>query len=373
MHIKKVLIAPDKFKGTLTAAQAARAIERGLRARTPEIRARLLPIADGGEGTTEAVCAALPDAQRVSIPAVGPQNETRNGTAAIAGARAFFEMACVAGLKDVPREKQNPWRLDTRGVGVMLRELAARDGIRTINAGLGGSATNDAGLGMASALGFRFLDTDGRDVETLPENFGRVVSIARPERNFLEGAEIVALCDVTNPLLGPNGASFVYGPQKGLRDPERMDAALARIADIAARDLGADFRDAPGAGAAGGLGYGLMMFCGAKLRPGFETIAELADIEAAVRECDLVITGEGRLDSQTLSGKGPAELARLARRAGKPVVAFGGCVEAGAEKALRDVFADVVTLSGPRSDGDGAEAALEAAAARFIASGPCAG
>lgn len=367
MRFKKILIAPDKFKGTLTAAQAARAIERGLRAHAPEIETRLMPIADGGEGTTDAICAALPEAKRISIPARTPQGTPCDGEVAVAGGSAFFEMASAAGLKFVPLAERNPWRVDTRGVGMILRALAALGGVRKIHVGLGGSATNDAGLGMAAALGFRFLDAVGRDVEALPENFGRIVSIARPENHPIAGVEVVALCDVTNPLLGASGASFVYGPQKGLREPERMDEALARIADIVARDLGggADFRNVPGAGAAGGLGYGLMTFCGAKLRPGFETIAEVAGIEAAVRDCDLVITGEGRLDSQTLFGKGPAELARLARRWGKSVVAFGGCVEPGAEAGLREVFADICTLSGPLSDGNGAEAALEAAARRF--------
>jgi glycerate kinase len=397
MRFQKILIAPDKFKGTLTATEAARAIERGLRAHAPDgasLVIRLLPIADGGEGTTDAVCAALPDARLALITTVTPHHEHYVATAAISRDQAFFEMAGASGLKRVPLEKRNPWQLNTLGTGIVLRALAAGDctmadadtvtdanamtdadgqraawpsGLARIHVGLGGSATNDAGIGIGAALGHQFLDAQNRDVEPLPENYGRIVRIVAPAVNPLASVEIIGLCDVTNPLLGPGGASHVYGPQKGLRDPERMDAALARIAGLIARDLGVDHRDTPGAGAAGGLGYGLMTFCGAKLKPGFDTIAELAGIEAAVRECDLVITGEGKLDSQTLFGKGPAELARLARREGKPVVAFGGCVETGAEKKLRDVFADIHTLSGADSAGAGAAAALEAAAGRFAA------
>lgn len=393
MRFRKVLIAPDKFKGTLSAVQAARAIERGLRAHMPEISARLLPIADGGEGTVQCILAALPRALLACEPALTPCHKTCIAEIARNGDEAFFDMAACSGLQRVPLKRRDPWRLDTHGVGGLLRALACSDGItymgrnsegeyewlpsthvpiggpRRIFIGLGGSATNDAGVGMAAALGFRFFDGSGREIkQPCPEKIARIERVLPPaDGGLLRGVEVVALCDVTNPLLGPNGASFVYGPQKGLRDPERMDAALARIADVVARDLGVDFRNVPGAGAAGGLGYGLMTFCGAKLQPGFETIAELAGIDAAVRECDLVITGEGRLDAQTLCGKGPAELARLARREGKPAVAFGGCVETGAEQALREVFADICTLTGPGSDGDGAEAALEAAAARFAA------
>lgn len=365
MRFQKILIAPDKFKGTLTATQAALAIERGLRSRLgTQITTRLLPIADGGEGTTDAICAALPDAQRIAIASTGPRGEPCEGVAAIAGGDAFFEMACTAGLKLVPQAGRDPWRATTRGVGIMLDALARR-GAKKIHVGLGGSATNDAGLGIGSALGYRFLDAQNHDVEPLPANYDRIVRVLAPGAKPLASARIIGLCDVTNPLLGPGGASHVYGPQKGLRDPGRMDAVLSRIAGLIARDLGVDCRDTPGAGAAGGLGYGLMTFCGATLKPGFDTIAGLAGIEAAVRECDLVITGEGRLDSQTLFGKGPAELARLARRENKPVVAFGGCVEAAAEKKLRETFAGIHILSGPDSAGAGAAAALEEAAERF--------
>ncbi|AWI09022.1 glycerate kinase [Ereboglobus luteus] len=366
---QKILVAPDKFKGTLTATQAARAIERGLRARVPgggALAVRLLPIADGGEGTTDAICAALPGARLVAVPSAGPFGEPREGEAAVSGSDAFFEMACVSGLKLVTSQSRDPWRATTRGVGEMLRALAV-GGAKKIHVGLGGSATNDAGLGVGAALDYRFLDARGNEVVPLPENYERITGIVAPAKNPLEGVEVTGLCDVTNPLLGSDGASHVYGPQKGLRDPARLDAVLARIAGLVARDMGVDYRDTPGAGAAGGLGYGLMTFAGAKLKPGFETIAALAGIEAAVRECDLVITGEGRLDNQTLFGKGPAELARLARREGKPVVAFGGCVEAGAEKGLREVFADIYTLTGADSAGAGAGAALEAAASRFAA------
>ncbi len=366
MRFQKILIAPDKFKGTLTAVEAARAIERGLRVGLgARITARLLPIADGGEGTTDAICAVLPHARMIAISSTGPRGEPCECAAVLAGDDAFFEMSATAGLKLVPQAERDPWRLTTRGVGFMMKALAER-GAKNIHAGLGGSATNDAGLGAGEALGFRFLDEHGRAIAALPENCARIAAIVPPVENPLRGAQIIALCDVANPLLGPEGASHVYGPQKGLRDPERMDAALARIADIVARDLGVDYRNLPGAGAAGGLGYGLMTFCGAKLKPGFETIAAFAGIEAAVRECDLVITGEGRLDSQTLFGKGPAELARLARREGKPAIAFGGCIEVGAEKPLRELFADIRALEGPDAAGAGAAAALEATVARFF-------
>lgn len=339
MALGHVLIAPDKFKGTLTGRQAGDAIARGLARCDPAVRCTVLPIADGGEGTTEAVLAGRPGAVCLKVSTTDAFHRPRTAEIALLGDTAVCECAAAAGLSLLAKHERDPWRASTRGVGMLIRAAIAA-GARRVLLGLGGSATNDAGLGMAHALGWRFLDAAGREIDPVPVRFGEIEHVAPPPETL--DAEIVGLCDVTNPLLGAEGASVVYGPQKGLRDPLALDAALHHVAEVIGRDLGVDCRTEPGAGAAGGLGFGLLVFCRGRLAPGFETIAELTNLEVAVRACERVVTGEGRIDRQTLYGKGPAELARLARRHGKPITAFCGTMTA--DVADTEVFDAIVPI-----------------------------
>jgi glycerate kinase len=236
-------------------------------------------------------------------------------------------------------------------------------GAGTLYIALGGSATNDAGLGMASALGWRFLDASGGEVNPLPENFPSIRRVRPPEN--APPCTIIALCDVQNPLLGPAGATRMFGPQKGATPEmvEKLEAALQHVADLCRDELGRDFREAPGAGATGGLAFGLMTFCGARLEKGFEAVSRLLDLEARIARANLVITGEGRIDAQTEHGKGPAEVARLARRHGRPVIAFAGWIDGEPEDfdALVPISNGPLTLA--ESQRDAAEL-LQAAAER---------
>lgn len=337
-----VLIACDKFKGTLTAAEACAAVAAGVLEIWPKAECLLRPMADGGEGTSLVICEALGGEWR-SAEVAGPRGEpVQAGYAWLPGTRtAVIEMSEASGLKLVLPSHRNPWRMNTAGTGQLMRHAIALGAERVV-VGIGGSATNDGGSGMAWAMGYQFLNEAGEAIQPCPANLMEIIRIVPPRD--LPAVEIVAACDVTNPLLGPEGATAVYGPQKGVtleRRPQ-YEAALEHFAYLVQRDLGFDRRLEPGAGAAGGLGFGLMSFCQAETRPGFDLVAEVTGLEAAVRTADLVITGEGCLDTQTLHGKGPARVAEMARRLGKPVAAVGGMVEAGAEAALRTRFHAVI-------------------------------
>lgn len=340
MHI---LIAPDKFKGSLSAVQVCEAVQRGLqRVLSDAVQCHLCPIADGGEGFTEALTTALGAAwiDTVSTNALFKMlpvcyGLTSDGT-------AIMEMSAASGLDKLKGQSLQPAIASTYGTGVMMRDAIER-GASKIIIGIGGSATNDGGIGMAEALGYQFFDAMGGEVTTAVKNFERVTGI-RPMT--APWPEVLVACDVDNPLLGERGATRVYGAQKGVTDFDFFEARLERLAAMVQRDLGCDFRNVPGAGAAGGLGFGLMTFCGAKLINGFDLVAEVLALEARITQCDLVITGEGRIDAQTLHGKGPAGVAALARRHGKPVVAIGGSVED--SEGLRACF-DAAFASKPPS------------------------
>jgi glycerate kinase len=327
----RILIAPDKFKGSLSAPAAAEAIARGLRSVWPDAQLDLAPIADGGEGFTEALKVAL-GAEWVNVAsedALGRAIAARY--AWLDGERlAILEISEASGLHRIAPHERDPLRADTFGTGILIAHAIAR-GARRIHVGLGGSATTDGGAGMARALGFRFLDGEGRDFPAAPGALQSVAQIVPPADRVLP--EIFAACDVQNPLLGERGAARVYGPQKGADAAAvaLLDRALTRLADVCAADLGCDHRDVPGSGAAGGLGFGLLTFCNAKIRPGFEMISETLHLGKRIAAADLVITGEGRIDDQTLDGKGPAGVAALARSAGRLVIAFGGAISAVAE------------------------------------------
>lgn len=323
----RILISPDKFKGSLSAGEAAAAIGRGFQRVFPEASYDLAPIADGGEGTAEIFCETL-GGIKVTAPshdALGRPIEASYVWFA-EKKMALIEMSEASGLWRLGPEELYPLRASTRGTGELMADAIAR-GAKKLLIALGGSATNDAGLGMAAALGWKFFDASDAELTPRPENFPTICRIQAPAES--PSCELVALCDVQNPLLGPHGATHMFGPQKGATSAmvSTLEKALTHVADLCRDQLGRDFRDAPGAGATGGLAFGLMTFCGGRLQPGFETVAGLLDLEARVAQACLVVTGEGRLDEQTSHGKGPAEIAKLARSHGRPVIALAGKIE----------------------------------------------
>ena len=269
---------------------------------------------------------------------------------------AVCEMSAAAGLAQLSPDERNPLRASTFGVGELLRAACAR-APREIIIGLGGSATNDGGFGCARALGFRFFGHDSRELSGPVDELLGLARIERP--NDLALPPITAACDVNNPLLGPHGATRTFGPQKGATPEmlEILERSLARLAEVAAVTFHSDQRDVPGAGAAGGLGFGLLTFCAARIRSGFEVVAEAIDLRARIERADVVITGEGKLDRQTLTGKGPAGVAQLARSLGKKVFAIVGQATADAE--VNQLFDGVTTLRGTRPDHSDAAEMLE--------------
>ena len=344
ISVVKILIAPDKFKGSLGARQAAEAMAAGLRDVLPRAEITALPIADGGEGTAEVICGAASgewhdcDVRDPRGDVVAARYCTIENSAT-----AVMEMSAAAGLARVPEHLRNPETASSFGVGEMLLHAATR-GAQQIIIGLGGSATNDGGFGMARALGYRFVDETSCELSERVTDLRRLKRMERPAHLALP--QITAAVDVQTPLLGTRGATRIFATQKGATAAqlESLELALARLADVAARDLSVDAREVPGSGAAGGLGFGLVAFCGASLRSGFDVVAERIGLEAAVRAADVVITGEGRLDAQTLHGKGPAGVARLARIHGKRCFAVVGELEGAAD--VRELF-DAVVVAKP--------------------------
>ena len=322
----KILVAPDKFKGSLSAVAAVAAITRGWSAVFPDAQIEAAPIADGGEGFAEVLCVAL-GGEWILCKARDPLGRAIEVRYAwIEKERlAVIEMSEASGLWRLEKDELAPLRASTFGTGQLIRDAAER-GAKTILVGLGGSATTDGGIGMAAALGYEMLGSDGEKLEPIPENLSALSHLV--SHRAIEMPEIIAACDVQNPLLGPRGTARVFAPQKGAdpRTVEALELHLANLAEIVASDIGCDFRDTPGAGAAGGIGFGLLSFCGAKMRSGFDVVSETLRIEERIAACDFVITGEGRLDAQTLEGKGPAGIAALARKHGKPVLAFAGSI-----------------------------------------------
>src|SRR6266480_5784124 len=333
----KILIAPDKFKGALSAREVADSIAAGLRDVLPDAKIDIAPMADGGEGTAEVISQAL-GASWVKCKAhdpLGREIEARYGWVENREL-AVMEMSEAAGMRRLQPNEYDVDLASTFGVGEMILDAAKR-GAQQIIIGLGGSATNDGGFGMACGLGFQFFGAAGTKLDGFkPSSLQELQRIERP-RN-LKLPPIVAAVDVKNPLLGNNGATRVFGPQKGVT-PDRIDKferALMRLADVVAEQFGADYRNEPGAGAAGGIGFGLMSFCGAKIHPGFDVVAESVGLEARMKDVDLVITGEGSLDRQTLEGKTPAGVARLAHKLGKRVFAMVG--RATEDQQARELF-----------------------------------
>jgi glycerate 2-kinase len=330
----RIVVAPDKFAGTLTADQAARAIEAGLLRARPDAEVTRLPVGDGGAGTLSAVLAT--GFERVPVLATGPTGEPVEAAIAVRGGDAFVEMAEASGLARLPGGVREPLRATTYGTGELIRAALDARAARLV-LGIGGSATTDGGAGMATALGVRFLDRDG---QPLPPGGAALLRLAKVDVARLDprlrGVEVTVACDVDNPLVGPDGAAAVYGPQKGAGadDVLLLDSALRRYARVLAADLGIDLATTPCAGAAGGLGAAAIAFLGAGVRPGIDLVLDLVGFGAAVADADLVITGEGKLDAQSLRGKAPLGVARAATEHGVPVVALAGVLEV-ARRELR--------------------------------------
>jgi glycerate kinase len=349
IHDVRVLIAPDKFKGSLTAREVAESIATGLRDVLPDATIEIVPVADGGEGTADVIRQACAGEW---VTCSAHEALGRSITVRYAWLRdrstAVMEMSEAAGGWRIAPHERDLLRLNTYGVGEMMKDAASR-GAQEILIGLGGSATNDGGFGMARALGFRFL----ADHRELTNGSGELAALTRIVRNGEALVpRIIGAADVRNPLLGARGATQTFGPQKGANPEqlEALEAALARLADVVTRDLGCDFRESAGAGAAGGLGFGLMSFCGAAIRSGFDLVAEMLDLEAAIERADMVITGEGALDEQTLEGKAPAGVARLARKLGKRVFAIVG--RATQNPGVLQIFDGVIALATPSIPGE---------------------
>jgi glycerate kinase len=339
----RVVVAPDKFKGTLSAAEAAEALAEGWRRGDPRAEVHRVPIADGGEGTLDALLAAL-DGRRERLQVSGPLGDPVKADYGLAetdhGLLAIVEMARASGLALLSEGRRNPRRATTFGTGELIKAACSHSPKRLLVC-IGGSATNDGGAGMAQALGIRLLDAEGRDLAPGGQALAR---LARIDLTGLDPAtrrvEVLVASDVRNPLIGPQGASAVYGPQKGAspEDVAALDQALGHLAAVIHRDLGLDLRHEPGAGAAGGLGAGLMAFLGARLRPGFEVVAELLGLEARLGDADVAVTGEGNYDKQTEFGKAPAGLLEMAGRAGCRTVLVAGRIERGVEPSADLVY-----------------------------------
>jgi glycerate 2-kinase len=337
----KILVASDKFKGSLTAAEACNAIAAGFASSDHEVRC--LPIADGGDGIARTLCDAAGGTWH-EAEVSGPLGEpVQAGFARIDdGNTAVIEMATASGIVLLGESEKDPLRATTSGTGELILDAIAK-GAREIILGIGGSATNDGGVGMALALGYRFLDKAGEARSNLPEDLPHVVTIEPPaSRDF---PKVTVACDVTNPLLGPNGCTRIYGPQKGIApdDMERHEERLAHLVSLIG-EKGDAAALLPGSGAAGGLGFGAIVFLDATLVPGFDLVSETLGLEEAVQWADLVITGEGRLDHQSLEGKGPCGVVDLAKRFGKKTAAFCGSL---GDPSLSEVFGPIHEIRDP--------------------------
>jgi glycerate 2-kinase len=347
----RIVAAPNPYKGSLTAPLAAAAIKRGVLEVWKDAEVMEVPVADGGEGTVDALVAAH-GGERVTVTVEGPLGGPVEASFGLidGGRTAVVELAAASGLPLVPPGRLDPRSASTYGFGQLL-EAARKRAVTRVIAGIGGSATNDGGAGMAQALGYRLLDGGG---DELPRGGAALRSLARIDASAVDPGwrevEVSVACDVTNPLYGPEGATAVYGPQKGVTPElvEELDGALARLAEVIAQDLGVRVAELPGAGAAGGSGAGLVAFVGARLLPGAPLVVEAAGLDRALSGSDLVFAGEGRVDAQTVYGKGPIEVARRAHQAGVPVILLAGQLGEGWQRVLDEGVSAVLPLpSGP--------------------------
>lgn len=383
--MKKILVAVDSFKGSMTSLEAGNAIKKGIKSILPDTEVRVRPVADGGEGTTDALIYGRDGVSRERCYVTGPLGDRITAEYTIYnaadGRTAVMEMAAAAGLPLVPENRRDPMHTTTYGVGEMINDAVSK-GCERFIIGIGGSATNDGGIGMLQALGFYCLDADGHEVPYGAEGLGvleRIVipgkmlvrknsselAVADPVDTPIVGTAAISgagavdescvddddfasrlsrctfsiACDVTNPLVGELGCSRVFAPQKGADAEmvEIMDGYMKNYADVVERSAeGKSDRNTPGAGAAGGLGYAFLMFLGGKLMPGIDIVLSETGLEADVEWADTVITGEGRIDAQTMMGKTPLGVAKLAKKHGKYVIAIGGCLGDGAENCVKE-------------------------------------
>jgi glycerate kinase len=362
----RVVIAPDSFKECLSASEVADALAAGVKAARPDAVIDVAPVADGGEGTSEALVRAT-GGRTVETQARDPLGELVDAHYGILGdgRTAAIDVAAASGLWRVPSGQRHPGFTTTYGTGELMLHAFAH-GVKRIIVGLGGSATNDAGAGLAQALGYSLRDVDDRELPFGGFALGRLDFIDPLKvREGLRQVEVIGACDVDNPLCGPNGASFVYGPQKGAepRTCEMLDAALRHFGEYAEAEYGINVIDMPRAGAAGGLGAGLVVFCHAELRSGFDVVSEATGLPNRLDDADLVITGEGRFDAQSLHGKAPAGVARLARERNTPCWVVAGAVDHLDEETL-----EIAGISGALSMERlaGSAAASLAEPARFL-------
>lgn len=349
----KIVVVPDSFKESLRSKEVCDSITRGIQRVFPSAHVVNLPLADGGEGTVEAMVAAA-GGEIHELIVTGPLGEPVRAVYGLIdhGETAVMELAAIAGLSLIPLERRDPRFTTTRGVGEMLRHILTL-GVRRIIVGIGGSGTNDGGAGMAQGLGYRLLDSEGNELQPGAAALASLASI-KPENvpEELFRTEIIVASDVKNPLCGKEGASRVYGPQKGATPEmiEDLDLALAHFADVVERELGKSIRDLPGAGAAGGMGAGLVAFANGKLQSGFDLVAERCRLREQFRDADLIITGEGALDGQSVYGKAVSGVVRLAREFCVPVVALTGRLSPGYERLYSEGLTAAFALAdGPLS------------------------
>ena len=319
----RVVVAPDKFKGCLSALEVARAVATGVQSGRPDAVTVVLPVADGGDGTVAAALAA--GYGKVVVAVEGPTGRRVQAPYAVRGGEAVVELAVACGLDLLPEGRREPMLASTYGLGQVVADAVSRGAIRVV-LGLGGSASTDGGAGMVQALGARLLDWDGREVGRGGGALGDLATLDLAGLPGLAGAQVLVASDVDNPLLGPRGAAAVFGPQKGALPPQvrQLEAGLARWADLVEQATGSDQRNERGAGAAGGTGFAALALLSATSRPGIELVLDLVGFDTAVAGADLVVTGEGSLDEQSLAGKAPVGVARAAARAGVEVVAVAG-------------------------------------------------
>ena len=346
----KIVIAPDSFKGSLTAVEVSDAIEQGMREIFPKAEIIKIPMADGGEGTVQCLVNAT-GGEILKEKVTDPLGDKVLASYGILGDKktAVIEMAEASGLTLVPENKRNPLITTTYGTGQLIK-AALDQGCRKMIIGIGGSATNDGGAGMVQALGAKLLDKDGEEIGF---GGGELKKVFRIDTKYLDirlsNIKVLIASDVSNPLCGPNGASRIYGPQKGATPEiiEELDKSLAHFVKIIKRDLNKDVKDIPGAGAAGGLGASLMAFLDAELRPGIEIIIEIVKLERAIKDADLVITGEGKIDSQTIYGKAPIGVARIAKKYNIPVIAVAAIIGDDADVVHQHGIDNLIKVSEP--------------------------
>jgi len=349
--MKTFVLAPDSFKESMTAEQACQAMQRGILQVFPDANCITVPMADGGEGTVDALISSL-KGKRVTCQVTGPlasqSIETYFGLVD-AGQTAVIEMAKANGIHLLASSQRNPMLTSTYGTGEMIRNALDLD-VKKIIIGLGGSVTNDGGAGMAQALGVSFLNPAGEPIQVCGGNLDQIDQIDFSQLDArLKNTEILIASDVNNPLCGPNGASAIFGPQKGATSQmvQQLDRNLSHFADLVEAGLGISKRNIPGAGAAGGLGFGLMAFAGAKLQSGVALIMEQNRLAEKIADADYVFTGEGKIDHQTALGKTPFGVAQVAKQLNKPVIAFAGLVGEGIESLYQTGFSQIVGINPP--------------------------